>query len=187
MKLTSRDFTISGCHWITLSGRTKHLLHCTLFVIVLSVFQYFSSTLKVSTKEQQDAAQQIDPLIVYGILGTCILYALRFVTFLSLPQVMFNVIGLTFYNCFNEKVTLKGSPLLAPFICIRVVTRGDYPDLVKNNVNRNMNKCIDSGLENFLIEVVTDKAVGLEPHRRVRELVVPSDYQTSTGALFKSR
>lgn len=80
-----------------------------------------------------------------------------------------------------------GSPLLAPFICIRVVTRGDYPQLVKTNVTRNMNKCVDAGLENFMIEVVTDKPINLENHRRVREIVVPPTYKTKTGALFKAR
>ncbi|CAH1183805.1 unnamed protein product [Ceutorhynchus assimilis] len=168
---------------LSIGSRTKHLLHCVLFVTILVLFQYFSSTLKVP----EASLAEIDPWIQYGILGACILYALRFVTFLSLPQVVFNLIGLTFYNCFPDKVTLKGSPLLAPFICIRIVTRGDFPDLVKHNVNRNMNKCIDAGLENFLIEVVSDKSIGLESHRRIRELVVPKDYQTSSGALFKAR
>lgn len=183
MKLP-RDFANkAACLSITLSSRIKHILHCTLFVTVLCLFQYFSSVLKVP----EDPTEEESPWIQYGVFGTCTLYALRFVTFLSLPQVIFNVIGLTFYNCFPDKVSLKGSPLLAPYVCIRVVTRGDYPELVKANVNRNMNKCIDSGLENFLIEVVTDKAVGLEPQRKVRELVVPTDYQTTTGALFKAR
>lgn len=77
--------------------------------------------------------------------------------------------------------------MLAPFICIRVVTRGDYPDLVKSNVLRNINTCLDTGLENFLVEVVTDKALNLAKHRRIREIVVPKDYQTKSGALFKSR
>lgn len=181
-----RDFgDLSACYFISLSSRAKHILHCLLFITVVCVFQYSSRRLKVPDVE--DSSLEIDPLVQYGILGACVLYALRFVTFLSLPQVVFNVIGLTMYNCFPEKVTLKGSPLLAPFICIRVVTRGDFPDLVKNNVNRNMNKCIDTGLENFLIEVVSDKPIGLEPHRRIRELVVPTNYQTSTGALFKAR
>ncbi|XP_050303235.1 beta-1,4-mannosyltransferase egh [Anthonomus grandis grandis] len=184
MKL-SRDLTnLSACNLITLGSRTKHFLHCILFLTVLCSFQYFSKNFKGT---EEDPASQIDPWVQYGVFSACVLYALRFVTFLSLPQVIFNVIGLTCYNCFPEKVTLKGSPLLAPFICIRVVTRGDFPDLVKNNVNRNMNKCIDAGLENFLIEVVSDKPIGLEVHRRVRELVVPPDYQTSTGALFKAR
>lgn len=52
---------------------------------------------------------------------------------------------------------------------------------------RNMNSCLDTGLENFLIEVVTDKAVDLPKHRRIREIVVAKDYKTKTGAMFKSR
>lgn len=93
--------------------------------------------------------------------------------------------GLTIYNAFPDKVELKGSPLLAPFICIRIVTRGDYPQLVKTNVKRNLDKCLETGLENFQIEVVSDKPIGLAPHRRIREVVVPSSYKTSSGALFK--
>lgn len=50
-----------------------------------------------------------------------------------------------------------------------------------------MNTCLDTGLENFLIEVVTDKAINLPKHRRIREIVVAKDYKTKTGALFKSR
>lgn len=130
---------------------------------------------------------ELDPWTHYGIIGALILYFLRLLTFLPLPQVLFNFVGLTLYNAFPDKVILKGSPLLAPFICIRVVTRGDFPQLVKNNVNRNMNKCLDSGLENFLIEVVTDKAIGFQQHRRIREIVVPADYRTKSGALFKAR
>lgn len=41
------------------------------------------------------------------------------------------MLGLLLFNGFKEKVQLKAAPLLAPFVCFRVVTRGDYPDLVK--------------------------------------------------------
>lgn len=92
-------------------------------------------------------------------------------------QVLFNFIGLTLFNAFPDKVTLIGSPLLAPFICIRVVTRGDYPQLVKDNVVRNINTCLRVGLENFIVDVVTDKRIGLDI-RRVREVVVPPEYKT---------
>lgn len=102
-------------------------------------------------------------------------------------QVLFNFFGLTLYNAFPDGVQLKGSPLLAPFICVRVVTRGDFAQLVRRNVQRNLKRCTAAGLENFMIEVVTDKAVGLQPDRRVREVVVPTTYRTKTGALFKSR
>ncbi|GJQ82368.1 hypothetical protein Trydic_g436 [Trypoxylus dichotomus] len=166
-----------------LSSRTKHYLHCCLLFSVIVAFEIFTGGLKL----WNDPTLEINPWVRYGYTWTIVLYLLRLVTFLPLPQVLFNFAGLTLYNAFPDKVVLKGSPLLAPFICIRVVTRGDYPQLVKSNVSRNMNKCIDAGLENFLIEVVTDKKIGLEPDRRIREIVVPSSYRTKSGALFKAR
>lgn len=170
-----------------LTSKTKHYLHCLLFFTVVLVFEIFSGGVKVLNMGALVPASDINPWVQYGVIGATILYILRLITFLPLPQVLFNFIGLTFYNAFPDKVVLKGSPLLAPFICIRVVTRGDFPQLVKNNVNRNMNKCLDAGLENFLIEVVSDKPIGLDQHRRVREVVVPREYRTKTGALFKAR
>jgi egghead protein (zeste-white 4 protein) len=91
------------------------------------------------------------------------------------------------YNAFPDSVQIKGSPILAPFICIRVVTRGDYPQLVRKNVARNLARCTAAGLENFMIEVVTDKPVNIPKQRRVREIIVPSTYRTKSGALFKAR
>lgn len=166
-----------------LSSFYKHLLHCMLLLCVIIFSGIFTGGIKIN----DSSFATVDPWTTYGQIPTIILYALRFLTFLTLPQVLFNFCGLVFYNAFPDKVVLKGSPLLAPFICIRVVTRGDFPDLVKANVTRNMNTCLDTGLENFQLEVVTDKPINLPKHRRVREIVVPSDYQTKTGALFKSR
>lgn len=165
------------------SSLAKHISHCCLLALVILIFEHASGALPWTNTEKV----QIDPWETYGYIGATILYLLRLFTFLTFPQVLFNFIGLTIYNAFPDKVILKGSPLLAPFICIRVVTRGDYPQLVKTNVNRNLNKCIEAGLENFQIEVVSDKPIGLMPHRRVRELVVPSTYRTKSGALFKAR
>lgn len=147
------------------------------------MLEIFSGGIKIN----ENSFTLIDPWTVYGDIPTIILYLLRFLTFLTLPQVLFNFCGLVFYNAFPEKVVLKGSPLLAPFICIRIVTRGDFPDLVRANVTRNMNTCLDTGLENFLVEVVTDKEIKLGVHRRIREIVVPKDYKTKSGAMFKSR
>lgn len=166
-----------------MSSTSKHLLHCLLLSVVVIGFEIFAGGIKIN----ENSFIVLDPWEEYGTITTIILYLLRFLTFLTLPQVLFNFCGLVFYNAFPEKVTLKGSPLLAPFICIRVVTRGDFADLVKSNVLRNMNTCLDTGLENFLIEVVTDKPLNLTKHRRIREVVVPKDYKTKTGALFKSR
>ncbi|NP_001243979.1 glycosyltransferase isoform X1 [Bombyx mori] len=164
-------------------GRIKHLLHCMFFLLFIFFFLVFAGAINLDDKEKEF----IDPWENYGVFGALILYILRLLTLLTIPQVLCNFAGLTLFNAFPGKIRLKSSPLLAPFICIRVVTRGDFPKLVKDNVNRNMNKCIDVGMENFMIEVVTDKAINLPKHRKVREVVVPSDYQTKSGALFKAR
>lgn len=161
----------------------KHGLHCLLLATILIVFCIKSGAIKINEED----FITIDPWLEYGTFFTIFLYTLRYMVFFTLPQMFSNFLGLVVYNAFPEKVVLKGSPLLAPFICIRVVTRGDYADLVKQNVARNMNTCLDTGLENFLIEVVTDKAVNLQKHRRIREVVVPKDYKPKSGAMFKSR
>ncbi|KZC12770.1 Beta-1,4-mannosyltransferase egh [Dufourea novaeangliae] len=166
-----------------LNSVTKHILHCCLLFIIIITFELISGGLSLNN----DKKDLLDPWVEYGFVGAFVLYLLRTLTFLSFPQVLFNFVGLTIYNAFPDKVVLNGSPLLAPFICIRIVTRGDYPLLVKANVKRNLNKCIETGLENFQIEIVSDKPIGLPPHRRVREVVVPLNYRTSSGALFKAR
>jgi len=74
-----------------------------------------------------------------------------------------------------------------PFICFRTVTKGDYPQLVQNNVQRNKNICFAAGLNRFVIEVVTDKSINLVSESNQREVVVPNDYKTLSGALFKAR
>lgn len=162
---------------------TKHILHCCLLFIVIITFELLAGGLSWNSEKKET----LDPWIQYGFLGALTLYLLRILTFLSFPQVLFNFVGLTIYNAFPDKVVLNGSPLLAPFICIRIVTRGDYPQLVIANVNKNLNKCLETGLENFQIEVVSDKPIGLMPHRRIREVVVPENYRASSGALFKAR
>ncbi|RWS27991.1 beta-1:4-mannosyltransferase egh-like protein [Leptotrombidium deliense] len=166
---------------IKLNSSTKHALHCCLLftLILVSIVQLVAT----NEKDQFD----FDPFNSYGTIPTYILYFMRVLALLSLPQVICNFCGLTFFNAFPEKVTLKSSPLLSPFVCVRVVTRGDFPDLVKKNVTRNMNTLIDVGLENFIVEIVTDKSLDISKHPRIRELVVPKDYKTKTGALFKAR
>lgn len=166
-----------------LTSQSKHFLHCLLFFTLITFFELFTGGVKLTSNQELN----FDPWERYGLIGTFLLYMLRLLTFLSLPQVLLNFAGLTLYNAFPDKVVLKGSPLLAPFICIRIVTRGDYPQLVRANVERNMAVCTQAGLENFLIEVVTDKAIHLPTHRRTREVVVPMSYKTKSGALFKAR
>ena len=164
-----------------ITSKTKHGLHCLLLLSIIGIFVY-----QLSWTNYESAVIQVDPVKAYGHFWSFILYAFRFLALLALPQCFCNFLGLTLYNAFPDKVQIKKSPLITPLLCIRTVTRGDFPDLVKNNVNRNMNTIMDVGIENFMIEVVTDKLIETLPkHPRIRQVVVPSDYQTKTGALFK--
>ncbi len=129
----------------------------------------------------------VNPLESYGIPGCFLLYFIRVLALLSLPQYIFIILGLTFYNAFPSNIKLKGKPPQKPLICIRVITRGNYPKLVQDNVVTNMKICSKIGLENFLIEVVTEKSVGLLDMPRVREIILPPSYKPKNGALFKAR
>ncbi|XP_076058995.1 beta-1,4-mannosyltransferase egh isoform X2 [Oratosquilla oratoria] len=156
---------------------TKHVLHVCLFLLVLLLFELGAGGLW----------GEVPVDVQYPPLVTLLLQLLRILPLLALPQAIFNFLGLVCFNAFPERAKLKGSPLLAPFICIRVVTRGDFPELVRNNVHRNLNICLRVGLEKFMLEVVTDKKIDLPENQRVRQVVVPSSYKPKSGALFKAR
>lgn len=167
-----------------LGSTSKHLFHCFLYAVVVLVIEILYGGIHLGAYEPI----AFDPFERYGYLGATVLYVFRFLPFLAMPQTLANFLGMVLYNAFPDKVPLKGSPLLAPFLCIRIVTRGDFADLVRRNVLRNMNLCLDVGLENFMVEVVTDKAIAnLPKHARVRQVVVPPTYRTKSGALFKAR
>ncbi|CAG2179116.1 unnamed protein product, partial [Oppiella nova] len=170
---------------LSLSSTDKHILHCILLLSVIVVFECLSGGLKLWYTDADTVP--IDPFVAYGWWTAAGLYLFRVLALLSLPQVMCNFLGLTLYDAFASKVSLRGTPLLAPFLCVRTVTRGDYPDLIRHNVNRNLNTCLAVGLENFIVEVVTDRAVGLPKNPRIREVVVPASYRTKSGAMFKAR
>ncbi|XP_054157604.1 beta-1,4-mannosyltransferase egh-like [Oppia nitens] len=108
-----------------------------------------------------------------------------------LTQNLLNFFGLIIYNAFkSSKATIKSKrrPQDLPFICIRVVTCGDYPELVRSNVDRNLKTCLTAGLSNFIIEVVTHRYIDFgKSNTRLRQLVIPDNYQTKSGVLFKGR
>lgn len=138
--------------------------------------------------------EDIDPFEKYGSIWTSILYAMKMFTFMGMPILCLNIVGNLLYRTAPEEQTLRGAPLLCPFISIRVVTRGSYPDLVRRNVERNLRVCEEFGLDKFVIEVVTDRPIYSSPEwpsmraaAKVREIVVPADYRTNTGAKYKAR
>lgn len=165
-----------------------HVLTLCLLIVLLEIGTF--------CKQQTDSSsgqKQYDDYSPYGIFIT-LLHWTQYLVLLSLPQIVLNFLGLTLFNAFPGKIKIKNQcnlPLKSvdlPHLCFRVVTRGLYPDLVQQNVNKNYATCIESGLNNFSIEVVTDKEIPLvNTDPRVRQLIVPTTYKTSTGAMFKAR
>lgn len=167
------------------SARQKHVLHCLLLLSIIFFFELKSGGIKLWYTDNDPG--EYDPFLKYGYYFAWMLYLLRLVTLLSLPQFLCNFFGLVLYNAFPDDVCVQEVPLVLPFICIRTVTRGDFPDLIRRNVMRNIESCIDAGLQNFLFEVVTDKPFEISKDSRIRLIVVPPNYKTKSGALFKVR
>lgn len=168
----------------------KHLFHLLIFcsfIITTQVVSYLHYLDNINS--------QTKPHERYGPILTIFLQLIQYSVLLPLPLITFNFLGLVLFNAFPGKIKIndKFKNVLTesvdlPHFCFRVVTRGLYPELVNGNVNKNFSICIESGLSNFSIEVVTDKEICLSNmDNRVRQLVVPTTYKTSTGALFKAR
>ncbi|XP_064608893.1 beta-1,4-mannosyltransferase egh-like [Liolophura sinensis] len=159
-------------------NQLKHTIVVSLFLVILAVFLI---------GPLMEDEEQFDPFEEYGIIITLVSYFLRMLSLSAVPLSVTNFLGIIFFNTFPEPPTLKGSPLLAPFICFRVVTKGDFPELIKDNLRRNMETCCQAGVDNCMFEIVTDKAIHLARMPGVREIVVPDTYVTSQGSLFKAR
>ncbi|CAL1537963.1 unnamed protein product, partial [Lymnaea stagnalis] len=100
---------------------------------------------------------------------------------------IFNFLGVVLINVFTQRPKLQRSPLLGPFLCFRVVTKGLYPELVNENMKLNLQVCRKVGLHNYIFEVVTDIPINLKSTKDSREILVPKNYKTSSGSLFKAR
>lgn len=168
---------------MVLSSGAAHGVQCASLLSWVILFCWWTGGLRL----YPHPVDSIDPWATHGTPVTIVIIFLRLLSLLALPQTLFNVFGLLTLNTFKPSPTFKSSPLLSPFVCVRVVTRGLYPNLVKKTVKANMNTLLNVGLENFVIQVVTDQAVHLAGDKRVIETVVDSTYKTKSGALNKAR
>lgn len=158
-----------------------HLLTVALLVVVIFIFTEAAGAFRGDCSFFHNTFER------YGVGMTVALYFTRYLTFVTLPLSLFNFLGIVLYNTWPRTPTLKGTFLHGPFICFRVVTKGLYPNLVKKNLERNINICNSIGLSNFIFEIVTDKAIDIPKNMFVRETVVPFNYRTSKKTLYKAR
>ena len=156
----------------------------TIFVLFLKLTGFFD--------QHSESKPNIDEDENSFSFGFILLTCLKLFGLAGLPISLCNLSGFMLYTISPDSNYLyrhqpKRSPLLDPYFCIRIVTRGNYPELVRANVEHNMAVCLDYGLDRFIIEVVTDRDIGLPKSPKVREIVVPNDYRTKQETLFKAR
>lgn len=121
------------------AGQVKYVVHVIVFIAWIFLFQRYCGAWSDSSEDIDfDPFEKLVHFLSilikalrYGTFATLFLYALRLSSLLVLPQCICNMLGLILFNGFKERVTLKATPLLAPLVCFRVVTKGDYPELVK--------------------------------------------------------
>ena len=154
----------------------RHLLHCLALLMFITLPPTFLS-----------ATEKFDSWLEYGTFWTIFIYATHFQVFCGIILFSPGILGMIFYDAFPGKVHLKNNLKDAPFLCFRVVTRGDYPNLVKQNLMKNLELCQNVGVENFTIEVVTDNPINIVQTPKTKETLVPNEYETKTKAKFKAR
>ena len=174
------------------SSQRRHIVHVCCFFIFIFLFESIAGGIDVypiNILSSNIIVVMSDPIEYYGVFLTIVIYFIRLLSLLPFPLVICHTCGLLLYNIFPEPPKLHSSPLLGPKIRIRVVTRGDYPELVEHNVGENLKICDRVGLANFQLEIVTDKEINLHSlsASRVRQVVVPATYRTKSGAMYKSR
>lgn len=147
---------------------------------VFIVFVFLVVILVVGSKvvvifKLDDFFFEVDFLERYGLWIIICLYFVRFLMLLMLLLLIFNFFGFVLYNLYFGVLEFKGV-CVNGFLCFRVVMKGMCLDLVKRNVERNINICYGFGLSNFMFEIVIDRFIGFLRSLLVREIVVLFNY-----------
>jgi len=159
----------------------KHLFHCLLMVSFMAI----SVAVFLNGNNNESSLW-----VTLGTWPAHILYVLRTLALiLALPYETFVFIGLLFYDTFPGDVALNQKGMaLYPFICFQVATRGQSQKLVQKTISRNLKLIQQSGILNFKLQVLTNILIpGIVDDVRVTQMVVPSEYETKTGALYKAK
>ncbi|GFS21317.1 beta-1,4-mannosyltransferase bre-3 [Elysia marginata] len=179
-----RCLAILPAMWRPSHFQVHHLKHLVSVLTLFCLIGTFSFARGGIFTEDQSG---VNPIERYGMLWGCLLYIMQMTIFIPIPFMVLNFLGVVLLNVFIPRPKLQRSPLLGPFLCFRVVTRGLYPNLVRENVHHNLHVCESVGLHSFMFEVVTDSPIHLQQTSRSREVVVPANYRTRSGTLFKAR
>ena len=174
-------------NYILSNNSLKAVSNVLLFIGIL-VYAFYTMMMGRHSKLTMDESSSdiyISSQLCYGLM--------LFFFMLSAPQVMITLTGLIFLSPFHKKdIKPKFSSIDLPFICIRVVTRGTYPELVRKNVVKNIDVLKSCGIEKFIVEVATDQPLYIEKQLddyalNYKETVVPANYKSKFDTRKKAR
>ena len=174
-------------NYILSNNSLKAVSNVLLFIGIL-VYAFYTMMVGRHPKLTIDESSSdiyISSQLCYGLM--------LFFFMLSAPQVMITLTGLIFLSPFHKKdIKPKFSSRDLPFICIRVVTRGTYPELVRKNVAKNIDVLKSCGIEKFIVEVATDQPLYIEKQLddyalNYKETVVPANYKSKFDTRKKAR
>lgn len=161
-----------------------------VFVLVALTLQYLFLGLNIFPLFKEEPTHETKHVSVdFKFIATMLFWMCNYLIVLTkLFFVAMTSAGVLLYDCFATNVKLTTSMKKLPLVALRVVTRGDYPQLIKNNIVKNKKACEQAGMRNYSIEIVTQKSIdGIDNDPKVKQIVVPSTYQTKQGTLFKGR
>ena len=167
-----------------LDNSLKHLCNVAFFIGCVAYGFQSMLTHKIISNEENHVLDY-KSYVCYGLM--------LFFFCLIGPQILMTLIGIVFLGPFNENKT-KGNFIKSdlPFICIRVVTRGTYPQLVRENVVKNIDIVKACGIKDFVVEVVTDQPLNIEKwlnkyEQHFTETLVPVSYRSKLNTRKKAR
>jgi egghead protein (zeste-white 4 protein) len=164
---------------------------CNIAVLMGSMTYGFYTMIKQSqaTSESSGTLLSEDDILSYCCYGIMLFFFC-----LISPQIITTMIGIVFLGPFNQK-KIKTNAFCAldlPWISVRVVTRGTYPELVSKNVVKNIDVIKSCGITKFVLEVVTDEPLYInetldEYKQNYVETVVPENYRSKCDTRKKAR
>eukprot|EP00186_Timspurckia_oligopyrenoides_P005306 CAMPEP_0182450730 /NCGR_PEP_ID=MMETSP1172-20130603/43336_1 /TAXON_ID=708627 /ORGANISM="Timspurckia oligopyrenoides, Strain CCMP3278" /LENGTH=984 /DNA_ID=CAMNT_0024648449 /DNA_START=192 /DNA_END=3146 /DNA_ORIENTATION=- len=157
-----------------------------MFMLLFLFGSYF-----VSSREPIDAVTTSDS--VGWSFGTVFLDKVKWIGVIGILPLFVNVLGHLLYPSLAHRHISSAKDRELPGnmrLFFRIVTRGQNPDLVRRNVE-SAHQVLSGYIpaHRFVLEVVTDHSIQLDRQVpfAVCELVVPSEFETKSGAKYKAR
>lgn len=81
------------------------------------------------------------------------------------------------FNAFKRSVSPKFNTIDPPSVTFRSFTRGHNPEVTQEVVQRNLAILLNSAIQSYRVEIITDRPLGIERDSNLLERVVPRDFR----------